>query len=195
MAVKSPYHAQHSMVRSFSHTLVSRFFHHKVSTFLLYPVSRFLHPCVSLWVQVRVLQPVGFPTERVTLGMVQDPVQHRSGKYRIPLSIPGDSEPSFRKPVPPEQRYSRTRIFNHRKIPYTLVKKIDIADALDKTRDSTLSFFPITGLLIEGLNSFKPISVSIHITLSLSASDIARNTSLVIGTFSRLIIIQFSSVS
>ena len=55
------------MVRSFLHTLV----------------RRFLHPCVSLWVQVRVLQPVGFPAERVTLGMVQDPVQHRSGKYRI----------------------------------------------------------------------------------------------------------------
>ena len=72
------------MVRRFLHTLVSRFLHRKVSTFLLYPVSSFLHPCFSLWVKVRVLQPVGFPTERVTLGMVQDPVQHCSGKYRIP---------------------------------------------------------------------------------------------------------------
>ena len=74
----------HCMVRSFLHTLVSRFFHRKVSTFLLYPVRRFLHPCVSLWVQVRVLQPVGFPAERIALGMVQDPVQHCSGKYWIP---------------------------------------------------------------------------------------------------------------
>ena len=72
------------MVRSFLHTLVSRFLHRKVSTFLLYPVSRFLHPSFSLQVQVRVLQPVGFPAERVTLGMVQDPVQHCSGKYWIP---------------------------------------------------------------------------------------------------------------
>ena len=31
-----------------------------------------------------MLQPVGFPAERVTLGMVQDPVQHCSGKYWIP---------------------------------------------------------------------------------------------------------------
>ena len=54
-----------------------------VSTFLHDPVSKFLHPCFSLRVQVRVLQPVGFPAERVTLGMMQDPVQHRSGKYRI----------------------------------------------------------------------------------------------------------------
>ena len=30
-----------------------------------------------------MLQPVGFPSERVTLGMVQDPVQHRGGKHRI----------------------------------------------------------------------------------------------------------------
>ena len=30
-----------------------------------------------------MLQPVGFPAERVTLGMVQDPVQHRGGKHRI----------------------------------------------------------------------------------------------------------------
>ena len=72
------------MVRSFLHTLVSRFLHRKVSTFLLYPVRRFLHPCVSLWVQVRVLQSVGFSAERVTLGMMQDPVQHCSGKYWIP---------------------------------------------------------------------------------------------------------------
>ena len=55
--------------------MVSRFLHRKVRSFL--------HPCFSLWVKVGVLQPVGFPAERVALGMVQDPVQHRSGKYRI----------------------------------------------------------------------------------------------------------------
>lgn len=42
-----------------------------------------LHPCFSLWVKGRVLQPVEFLTERVTLDMVQDPIQHCSGKYRI----------------------------------------------------------------------------------------------------------------
>ena len=72
------------MVRSFLHTLVSRFLHRKVSTFLLYSVRRFFTSSFSLRVQVRVLQPVGFPAERIALGMVQDPVQHCSGKYWIP---------------------------------------------------------------------------------------------------------------